>query len=409
MCIYLLVSIGGIMQAQNPRELRGLAIASTEDMVTRINDTAWRVRSQANPTISYLVTKLDHKVHGQYWKCECKDAYYRQVICKHCYACQLSQLLRAKAESKNFGFALALDEPVCLSCASNNIVKDGLRKNKSGAIQRYTCKSCDYRFTVNYGFQKMKNSPKIITLVIDLYMKGCSYRKIVDHLQQFYEVKVNASSVLRWIRKYTNIMKEYIDSLTPQLSGIWHADETLINIKDTERTGQGLYSYAWACMDSQTRFLLACEISKHRTSSDGAGMFRKAEQVAKGKPMAIITDSYRGYNDAITDVFYTKTKPRPIHIKTKAIANGMDNVRMERHFGELKNRTKSMRGLGNDQGAQTYMDAHRINHNFLKEHMGLGNQTPAEAVGLDLNLGTNKIENLIRQSAKAKRVLQFGR
>lgn len=198
-------------------------------------------------------------------------------------------------------------------------------------------------------------------------------------------------------------MKEYVDSLTPQLSGTWHADETLINIKDTEPMGKGLYSYAWACMDSQTRFLLACEISKHRTSSDGAGMFRKAEQVAKGKPIAIITDSYSGYNNAVNDVFYTNTKPRPVHIKTKAIANGMDNVRMERHFGELKNRTKSMCGLGNDQGAQTYMDVHRINHNFLKKHMGLDNQTPAQVAGINLPLGKNKWLDLIKISARIRK------
>lgn len=391
------------IQPQTSRELRGIAIASTEDMITRINETTWRVCSQSNFALSYLVTKLDHYVHKMNWKCECPDYRYRDVVCKHIHAVRLSSLLRAKAESTNFGFALALDEPVCLSCGCKQLIKSGLRKNKYGDVQRYKCQSCGFRFTVNLGFQKMKNSPKIITLIMDLYVKGCSTRKIVQHLQDFYELKVDHSTIVRYVQRYTEVIKQFVDSLTPQLSGVWHADETLINIKDTERMGKGLYAYAWACMDSQTRFLLACEISKHRYATDGASMFRKAKDVAKGKPMVIITDSYQGYKQAVKDVFYTNTKPRPIHIKTKAIKNGMTNIKIERHFGELKNRTKTMRGLGNDKGAQTYMDAHRINHNFIKPHMALNNQTPAEVAGINLRLGQNKWLDLIKISARYSR------
>lgn len=392
---------GVILQAQqNPRELRGVAIASTEGMIERIDDGSYRVHSQANAEISYLVIKLDHPIHKIDWKCECPDYRYRHGVCKHIHAVRFSQLLRAKAESKNFGFALTLDESLCISCGSNSIVKDGMRKNRTESIQRFLCKNCGYRFTVNYGFQKMKNSPKIITLVIDLYMKGCSYRKIVDHLQQFYELKVNASTVLRWIQKYTNVMKEFTDSLGSELklSPVWHLDETLINIKDTEPTGKGFYSYMWTCMDSETRFLLACEVSKHRTIADGTKMLKKAYELADSKPMAIISDSYHAYGQIINDVFYTNTKPRPVHIKTKAIKDGMDNIRIERQFGELKDRTKVMRGIGNDDGAQILMDLHRINHNFVKKHMGLDNKTPAEIAGIDLPLRENKWLDLIRIS-----------
>lgn len=389
------------MQAQqNPREMRGLAIASTDGMVTPISEITYRVRSQTNSEMSYLVTKLDHQINRCDWRCECADYRYRHVVCKHIHSVRLSQLLRAKAESKNFGFAIDLNEPSCLSCGAKELIKSGLRKNKYGEVQRYKCKSCGFRFTVNLGFQKMKNSPKIITLVMDLWANGMSSRKISRHLQQFYELSVDQRTVLRYVERYTKVIKEFVDSITPQLSGIWHADETLLNIKDTERIGMGFYSYAWACMDSQTRFLLACEISKHRGAKDGVKMFRKAQSIANGKPMAIITDSYRGYNDAIKDVFYTNTKPRPVHIKSKAIKHGMDNVRMERHFGELKNRTKTMRGLGNDKGAQTYADLHRINHNFVKPHMSLNNQTPAQVAGIDLPLGNNKWLGLIKISAK---------
>jgi hypothetical protein len=59
-----------------------------------------------------------------------------------------------------------------------------------------------------------------------------------------------------------------------------------------------------------------------------------------------------------------------------------------------------MRGLGNDKGAQTYADLHRIHHNFIKPHMALNNQTPAQVAGIDLQLGQNKWLALIRKASK---------
>lgn len=77
----------------------------------------------------------------------------------------------------------------------------------------------------------------------------------------------------------------------------------------------------------------------------------------------------------------------------------MDNVRMERHFGELKNRTKSMRGLGNDESAQIYADLHRINHNFVKPRVALNGKTPAEVCGIKVE-GKNKWLTLIQNATK---------
>ena len=111
----------------------------------------------------------------------------------------------------------------------------------------------------------------------------------------------------------------------------------------------------------------------------------------------------QAYKQIVREKFYTNTKPRTFHVRTKAIKNGVDNVRIERHWGELKNRAKTMPGLGNDKGAQTYADLHRINHNFVKPHMGFNNQTPAEVAGINLALGKNKWLGLIRIAVKQEK------
>ncbi len=45
---------------------------------------------------------------------------------------------------------------------------------------------------------------------------------------------------------------------------------------------------------------------------------------------------------------------------------------------------------------QELVDAMRIHYNFIRPHQAIGNQTPAEAAGINLQLGENKVENLMR-------------
>ena len=49
--------------------------------------------------------------------------------------------------------------------------------------------------------------------------------------------------------------------------------------------------------------------------------------------------------------------------------------------------------------ASTLIDAYRIHYNFIRKHGSIG-RTPAEQAGIKLELGENKIENLIRLSTK---------
>jgi hypothetical protein len=41
----------------------------------------------------------------------------------------------------------------------------------------------------------------------------------------------------------------------------------------------------------------------------------------------------------------------------------------------------------------------RNHYNFIRPNQAIGGQTPAEAAGINLNLGENKVESLMRQAA----------
>lgn len=251
-----------VVTSQNQREVRGLAILAMGSQIKRIDASTYRVRSQSGNGWYLVVGK------GLQWSCECLDHVTRHVVCKHIYAVELSQTLRQRVVSENLGIEVSALGVTCKKCGSSQVIKQGIRKNKSGNSQRFLCKECGFKFVVKEsGFHKMRNQAKIVTLALDLYFKGISYRKIVDHLKQFYSIKVSHVAIIKWIRKYTKLMKQYTDSLTPETSGIWHTDEMAINIK-------GRYNWLWNVMDHETRFLLASQISQRREVIDARKVFR---------------------------------------------------------------------------------------------------------------------------------------
>ena len=81
-------------------------------------------------------------------------------------------------------------------------------------------------------------------------------------------MKISHVSINRWIKKYTEIIKEYVDSLNPELSDVWSLDEMVLNVKNTKKTGKGFHDWLWSIIDPKTRFLIATEVSKKREIVD---------------------------------------------------------------------------------------------------------------------------------------------
>jgi putative transposase len=389
---------------ETSRELRGLEILSKGKQIVRIDAGHYRVRSQ-NGNGVYLVVQ-----EGKEWTCECPDYTNRQVGCKHIFSVYFSLQLRERVVAKVEPEIENIKPEGCLYCGSAEIVKIGMRHNLNGDAQRFLCRACNRKFVKNEGFEKVKATPKAITIALDSYFKGMSQRKIVEHLKMVEGVKVTQPCVLKWIRKYIDLMKPYVDKFTPQVSGIWHSDETMIKVRNTEPTKDGNYSWAWNLMDHDTRFLLASEVTKHRDIEDARKVLAKARKNSgEQSPDFIVTDKLLAYRKAIKSEFltYGQKKETPItrHVRLKNIREGTNNNVVERLHGTQKERPKVMRGLDHDESAGKMMEANRIYYNFIRLHSALNGQTPAEKAGIDLGLGEgNKWEQLIRK-AKAPKVI----
>jgi putative transposase len=166
-----------IRQLNNPRELRGLKILSEPGSIIQVNKNEWDVRSQSIDAY-YHVARIFPKDRQERmrspgtWTCSCPDHATRNVICKHIYAVQLSLKIAGEIEEHSAVSHIEAEPKItCPICKSENITKWGNRKTTFGEIQRFACKECNHTFVVDKGFFHMKNSPKTITLTLDLYFK----------------------------------------------------------------------------------------------------------------------------------------------------------------------------------------------------------------------------------------------
>jgi hypothetical protein len=114
------------------------------------------------------------------------------------------------------------------------------------------------------------------------------------------------------------------------------------------------------------------------------------------KPLYIATDGAFSYFPAIRHSFKTSQHYRYIRPKEK------DQMQiMERLNGNIKQRTKTMRGMWCGGTAKQIIDFCQVHYNFIRPHSALHNRTPAEVVGIVPHWSGNKWEKIIEVSAVA--------
>ena len=187
-------------------------------------------------------------------------------------------------------------------------------------------------------------------------------------------------------------MLEYLNKITPQVGDAWRADEVFVKIR-------GEMKYVFSLMDDETRFWIAQEVANTKESHDASSLFRKGKEVTGTKPRVLITDGLKSYADAYQKEFWTiNREDRTLHIKHIRLQGDMNNNKMERLNGEFRDREKVVRGIKKEDSVM--FDGYQMFHNFLRPHMGLDGQTPAEKCGIKIK-GDNKWITLIQNASKS--------
>lgn len=370
---------------ENSRELKGRAIAEAPNQVKRLSDHSYHVKSQ-NGNGFYRVVAKKLK-----WKCSCPDHEYRAVDCKHIWAVRFSLAMRQEVQASQ----VQVIEPVadihaCIFCNSPQIVRDGLRHNSYGDIQKWNCKACGRYFTVNLGFERMRATPRAITSAMQLYFSGASLRGVQKFLR-LQGVQVSHVAVYKWIQKYTALMEKYLEKITPQVSDTWRADEIYVKMRGNPK-------WLFALIDDETRFWIAREVAGSKERHDARNLLHEGAETAQKKPRLFITDGLAAYHDAYMKEYWTQDRHTE-HIQHISFASSgyHNNNRMERFNGELRDREKVMRSLKKED--TPIISGMQIFHNYIRPHMALEGETPADRAGITVK-GENKWLTLIQNASQ---------
>jgi transposase-like protein len=364
------------------RAERGRLICDLKTEVRRLDEKTYAVRSQSG--------KGEYEVRAteKGWVCSCPDSTFRGEKCKHQFAVEYSRRLRTEVELGILAPFETTDS--CIYCSSKHIVKDGLRRNKSGAIQKFECLDCGKYFTVNIGFERMKHNPKAITTALQLYFSGESLRNTQRSLR-LLGVEVSHKTVWKWIHKYVRLMEKYLDKLTPRVSDTWRADELWVNIR-------GNMKYVFAIMDDETRFWIAQEVADTKFSHDARSIFRRGKEIAGKAPKTMITDGLHAYIHAFNMEYKTRYRDSPVHIREISFRGRIHNNKMERLNGEIRDREKTMRALKTKD--TPILKGYQIYHNYIRPHKALKGKTPADLAGIKVE-GENKWLTIIQNASRS--------
>jgi transposase-like protein len=342
--------------------------------------------------------------HNTGWSCTCPDYVNRHEEvgdCKHVTALRL--WLRAKEETERTDvFELpktVLTFKRCRFCNSVDLLRWGYRITRQGKKPRFKCRTCGKRFVADEGFLKSRYDPKIVTLCLDMFYKGASLRKITQHVSQFYGIKVTHVTILKWVRKFSELIDNYVSTLRPQLSGVWNCDEMKTKMAHEEPINGERFYWLWNALDNGSRYLVASHLTRGRTKKDARAFFEVAKKQAKRDPQVIFSDGLDSYGGAYDPVSVDNIG-KVVHIENVGIRSHMGNHRVERLHNSMREREKVMRHLKRANSAEKVFKGYRAYYNYVRPHMALENHTPAEMAAVPIQLGTNRWLDLIRQAAR---------
>jgi hypothetical protein len=171
-------------------------------------------------------------------------------------------------------------------------------------------------------------------------------------------------------------------------------------------------------VDNRTKFNLGTRLVKSRSleefdkffkglkNSVGGqirGVFRRERHKPpeKRKLVKFVSDKLWQYRRAFNHYFYRIAElVQGVPIACRQHGLRFNNNPIERHNEDIKQRYKTMRHFKSSASAEAFLSLRRMVYNYVRTHQGLMS-TPAEAADIQLDLGKNRLLNLIRLSPEA--------
>jgi transposase-like protein len=198
---------------------------------------------------------------------------------------------------------------------------------------------------------------------------------------------------------------------TPKIKGRIHYDEKYVWVKDHWELDLG-------AIDNKTKFFFPDRLVTRRTLIECTAFLRviktwcynqilkqylkeRHKPIRKRHLITFVCDGFANYKNAFTKLFYRVAALKfgvPIACKKYGLKH--NNNPIERHNKETGKHAEAHEVFQTHEGASSTLTLCRFIYNYVTPHNSLKGKTPAEAAGLILPLGDNKLLDLIRLSRK---------
>ena len=171
-------------------------------------------------------------------------------------------------------------------------------------------------------------------------------------------------------------------------------------------------------IDRKTKFILEEEFMKSRTKEKINAYFKrikdkvydqmlkKYKEEKKKYPkkknsklnlFQFFSDGFENYGTAAKKYFGRVCNiTTGVPIKAKIAGLKHNNNSIEKYNQDIDDRYKTTRHWGSFESANHTLKMRHIIHNFVNPHMELNGKTPAEEAEINIDLGRNKLLNLIK-------------
>jgi len=237
---------------------------------------------------------------------------------------------------------------------------------------------------------KKKNNADKITQSLHLYFSGVSLRKSQAHLGVFYSHNASHMTILRWIREYSAMVGNYVDSLKVQNSDS-------ISFDEMEYKTKGKQSFFIDVIDMETRYILSSGYYYSRGMDEMREVLHNAKFKSLNKTSKFFTDGLLIYPQALKKEYGLNKRRKDMLYKVIKSTDKAFYWKIERLHNNICERTKIMRQFNQIDSAKSIMKGYEIYYNFCRKHQAL-NKFPYELAIPELKLGTNKWLDLIKLS-----------
>lgn len=290
-----------------------------------------------------------------------------------------------------------VDAVVCRNGCGGGVIKKGWAPRAGGRVQVYGCKVCGCkvcgaRFTARLGFRRMRTPAVIVGAALNMYFNGESYRDVAETLAML-GYPVTHKAVEKWVSKYVPLIKSFLDSIRPRLSGRWRIDEMHVTVG-------GRRMYLYAIIDDESRFWISVQMAPTKNTADIRPLMRRGMRLAGRNPEVLTSDGAPNIKKACDDVYRAPGLARKTDQERHIHFNGdRNNNKSESFNGVVRERVKAMRSLKRPDSP--VIEGMRIHHN-TRPHTGLGGISPCDRIGMVVE-GDNKWVTLI-QNAERRRI-----